>query len=64
LGDVEQGRLWLPPSIFIPCALVNAVKSSHINTPLVGGVTRDVVQNNDGVSHVIVPVGTIVSCLA
>lgn len=44
---------WLPPSIFIPCALVNAVNSSHINTPVVGEVTRDVVQNNDGVRHLI-----------
>jgi hypothetical protein len=56
--------VWLPPSIFIPCSLVNTVESSHINTPVVGEVTRDVVQNNDGVSHVIVPAGTIVSCFA
>jgi hypothetical protein len=56
--------VWLPPSIFIPCALVNTVESSHINTPVVGEVTRDVIQNNDGVSHVIVPAGTIVSCFA
>ena len=56
--------VWLPPSIFIPCSLVNTVESSHINTPVVGEVTRDVIQNNDGVSHVIVPAGTIVSSFA
>jgi hypothetical protein len=55
---------WLPPSIFIPCALVNTVNSSHLNTPVVGEVIRDVVQNNDGVPHVIVPAGTLVSCFA
>ena len=26
-------RAWLPPGVFIPCALVNTVESSHINTP-------------------------------
>jgi type F conjugative transfer system protein TrbI len=56
--------VWLPPSIFIPCSLVNTVESSHINTPVVGEVTRDVIQNNDGVSHVIVPAGTLVSSFA
>lgn len=55
---------WLPPSIFIPCALVNTVDSSHINTPVVGEVLHDVIQDNDGVRHLIVPAGTIVSCFA
>ncbi len=30
------------PSIFIPCALVNTVNSSQINTPVLGEVTDDV----------------------
>lgn len=48
---------WLPPSIFIPCALVNTVESSHINTPVVGEVIRDCYQNG----RLIIPAGTIVS---
>jgi hypothetical protein len=55
---------WLPPGIFIPCALVNTVESSHINTPVVGEVTRDVVQKNNGVPYVIVPAGTLVNSFA
>jgi hypothetical protein len=55
---------WLPPGIFIPCALVNTVESSHINTPVVGEVIRDVVQKNNGVPHVIVPAGTLVNSFA
>jgi hypothetical protein len=51
---------WLPPSIFIPCTLVNTVESSHINTPVVGEVTRDCYQNG----HLIIPAGTIVSSFA
>jgi hypothetical protein len=54
---VEQ---WLPPSIFIPCVLVNTVESSHINTPVVGEVIRDCCQNG----HLIVPAGTLVSAFA
>jgi type F conjugative transfer system protein TrbI len=53
-------EIWLPPSIFIPCALVNTVESSHINTPVVGEVIRDVFQNG----HLIIPAGTIVSSFA
>ena len=53
-------EIWLPPSIFIPCALVNTVESSHINTPVVGEVIRDVYQNG----HLIIPSGTIVSSFA
>jgi hypothetical protein len=55
---------WLPPGIFIPCALVNTVESSHINTPVVGEVIRDVVQKNNGVPHVIIPAGTLVNSFA
>ena len=55
---------WLPPGIFIPCALVNTVESSHINTPVVGEVIRDVIQKNNGVPHVIVPAGTLVNSFA
>jgi hypothetical protein len=55
---------WLPPGIFIPCALVNTVESSHINTPVVGEVIRDVVQKNNGVPHLIVPAGTLVNSFA
>jgi hypothetical protein len=51
---------WLPPSIFIPCALVNTVESSHINTPVVGEVTRDCYQNG----KLIIPAGTLVSSFA
>jgi hypothetical protein len=39
--------VWLPPSIFIPCVLVNTVESSQLNTPVVGEVTRDVYQKNN-----------------
>ena len=51
---------WLPPGMFIPCALVNTVESSHINTPVVGEVLRDVYQNG----HLIIPAGAIVSSFA
>ena len=51
---------WLPPAIFIPCALVNTVESSHINTPVVGEVLRDVYQNG----HLIIPAGAVVSSFA
>jgi hypothetical protein len=60
----EAGRkdptAWLPPSIFIPCALVNTVESSHINTPVIGEVLRDVYQNG----HLIIPAGAILSSFA
>jgi hypothetical protein len=62
--QVKDVTAWLPPGIFIPCALVNTVESSHINTPVVGEVIRDVVQKNNGVSHVIVPAGTLVNSFA
>ena len=58
--SAQPERIWLPPSIFIPCALVNTVNSSHINTPVVGEVLRDVYQNK----KLIIPAGTIVSCFA
>jgi hypothetical protein len=51
---------WLPPATFIPCALVNTVESSHINTPVVGEVLRDVYQNG----HLIIPAGSGVSSFA
>ena len=51
---------WLPPGIFIPCALVNTVESSHINTPVVGEVLRDVYQNG----HLIIPAGSVLSSFA
>src|SRR5262245_27657050 len=53
-------QAWLPPGTFIPCALVNTVESSHINTPVVGEVLRDMYQNG----RVIVPAGAIVSSFA
>jgi hypothetical protein len=56
----QTPRAWLPPSIFIPCALVNTVESSHINTPVVGEVLRDVYQNG----HLIIPAGAVVSSFA
>jgi len=51
---------WLPPGTFIPCALVNTVESSHINTPVVGEVLCDMYQNG----RLIVPAGAIVSSFA
>jgi hypothetical protein len=60
----KDASAWLPPGIFIACALVNTVESSHINTPVVGEVIRDVVQKNNGVPHVIVPAGTLVNSFA
>jgi hypothetical protein len=60
----KDATAWLPPGIFIPCALVNTVESSHINTPVVGEVIRDVVQKNNGIPHVIIPAGTLVNSFA
>jgi Bacterial conjugation TrbI-like protein len=57
-------KIWLPRGIFIPCALVNTVDSSHMDTPVVGEVVRDVWQRNNGTSHLIVPAGTLVNCFA
>jgi hypothetical protein len=51
---------WLPPGVFIPCALVNTVESSHINTPVVGEVLHDVYQNG----HLVIPAGSVVSSFA
>jgi hypothetical protein len=59
-AERKDPRAWLPPSIFIPCALVNTVESSHINTPVVGEVLRDVYQNG----HLIIPAGAIASSFA
>jgi Bacterial conjugation TrbI-like protein len=59
-AESKDPRAWLPPSIFIPCALVNTVESSHINTPVVGEVLHDVYQNG----HLIVPAGAIASSFA
>jgi hypothetical protein len=56
----KQPKYWLPPGTFIPCALVNTVESSHINTPVVAEVIRDVYQGG----HLIVPGGAIVSSFA
>lgn len=60
----REPDIWLPPSIFIPCVLVNTVESSHINTPVVAEVTRDMYQKNNGVSRLIIPAGTLVSSFA
>jgi hypothetical protein len=57
-------KIWLPRGIFIPCALVNTVDSSHMDTPVVGEVIRDVWQRNDGNSHLIIPAGALVNCFA
>jgi hypothetical protein len=51
---------WLPPGTFVPCALVNTVESSHINTPVMGEVLRDVCQNG----HLIIPAGAVASSFA
>jgi len=56
--------IWLPRGIFISCALVNTVESSHIDTPVVGEVLHDVYQKNNGKSHLIIPAGTLVNCFA
>jgi hypothetical protein len=56
----KEATIWLPRGIFIPCALVNTVESSHINTPVVGEVIRDVFQNG----HLIIPAGAIATCFA
>jgi hypothetical protein len=60
----RKPQLWLPRGIFIPCELVNTVESSHLDTPVVGEVIRDVYQRNNGVSHLIIPAGTLVNCFA
>jgi hypothetical protein len=56
----KAAQAWLPPGTFIPCALVNTVESSHINTPVVGEVLRDVYQNG----HLIIPAGAVASSFA
>lgn len=53
-------EIWLPRGTFVACALVNTVESSHINTPVVGEVTRDVYQNG----HLIIPAGSLATCWA
>ena len=57
-------EIWLPRGIFIICQLMNTIESSHIDTPVVGVVLRDVYQRNNGVSHLIIPAGTLVNCFA
>jgi Bacterial conjugation TrbI-like protein len=57
-------QIWLPRGIFIPCELVNTIESSHMDTPVVGEVLRDVYQRNNGVSHLIIPAGTLVNCFS
>jgi hypothetical protein len=57
-------KIWLPRGIFIPCSLVNTVDSSHMDTPVVGEVVRDVWQRNNGTSHLIIPAGTLANCFA
>jgi Bacterial conjugation TrbI-like protein len=56
----KLAEIWLPRGTFIPCALVNTVESSHINTPVVGEVIRDVYQNG----HLIIPAGATATCWA
>jgi len=56
----KAAEIWLPRGTFIPCALVNTVESSHINTPVVGEVIRDVYQNG----HLIIPAGATATCWA
>jgi len=58
----RPAQIWLPRGIFIPCELVNTIESSHIDTPVVGEVIRDVYDRNNGVSHLIIPAGTLVNC--
>jgi hypothetical protein len=57
-------KIWLPRGIFIPCSLVNTVDSSHMDTPVVGEVIRDVWQRNNGTSHLIIPAGTLANCFS
>jgi Bacterial conjugation TrbI-like protein len=59
-AEAPHPRSWLPPGVFIPCALVNTVESSHIATPIVGEVLRNVSQNG----HLIIPSGSVVSSFA
>jgi hypothetical protein len=59
-AEPPRPQSFLPPGTFIPCALVNTVESSHINTPVVGEVLRDMWQNG----RLIVPAGAIVSSFA
>ena len=56
----RQPKTWLPPGTLIPCALVNTVESSHINSPVIAEVTSDVYQNG----NLIIPWGSIVTCFA
>ncbi len=56
----KETQIWLPRGTFIPCALVNTVESSHINTPVVGEVIRDVMQGG----HLIIPARAIVTSFA
>ncbi len=60
----RRAQVWLPRGTFIPCALVNTVESSHINTPVVGEVIRDVYQKCEGIPRLIIPAGTIATCWA
>jgi Bacterial conjugation TrbI-like protein len=51
---------WMPPGLYIPCAVVNTVESGHIKSPVIGEVLSNIWQNG----HVIIPAGTVVSSLA
>jgi hypothetical protein len=57
-------EIWLPRGTLIPAVLVITVESSHINTPVVCEVTRDVYQKCDGITRLIIPAGTIATCFA
>jgi hypothetical protein len=53
-------EIWLPRGTLIPCMLVNTVESSHINTPVIGTVLKNVFQNG----NLIIPVHAMVTCWA
>jgi hypothetical protein len=48
-------KRWLPQGGRINCLLLNAVKSSSLNTPVQGIVTEDVRQVDAGVDYIIIP---------
>jgi hypothetical protein len=53
----REPRRWLTRFHPIRCQLVNTVESSHMNVPVIGLVTENVVEVNDGERHLIIPAG-------
>jgi hypothetical protein len=57
-------KRWLPQGGRINCMLLNAVKSSSLNTPVQGIVTEDIRQVDAGIDYIIIPKNSRVTAWA